>query len=148
MVDSRQGKIFVTRDEGLTYVSYEVDFTPDTIKFQGRGVPDAKEGTNPEHMLGYDQQRQAVLNDCWGVYTSSVCIYTIALIYTSHTCHVFFLKNVVLYYLLCKYLSCPNFYLLSCLLYIAVCHHEFGGDLDTTGEQYQSLLLEIPGCRV
>lgn len=60
MVDGRQGKIFATRDEGLTYVSYELDFAPDTLRFQPRGIPGVKEGTIPQHILGYDQQRQEV----------------------------------------------------------------------------------------
>ena len=60
MVDSRQRKIFVTRDEGETYVGYSLDFTPDDIDFQSRGIPNVLEGSLPEHMLGYEQERQAV----------------------------------------------------------------------------------------
>lgn len=60
MVDARQEKIFVTRDEGVSFVGYDLEFKPDVIRFQGRSVPNVLEGTIPEHILGYDQARQAV----------------------------------------------------------------------------------------
>ena len=60
MVDARQEKIFATRDEGVSYVSYDLEFKPDVIRFQGRGVPNVMEGNIPEHIVGYDRARQAV----------------------------------------------------------------------------------------
>lgn len=60
MADSRQGKIFVTRDEGETYVSYDLDFSPNSIKFQSRSTPKVMEGTIPEHMFGYELDSQSV----------------------------------------------------------------------------------------
>ena len=60
MVDTRQNKIFATRDEGVTFVGYNLNFTPNKIKFQGRTVPRSTEGTLPLHIMGYEIQREAV----------------------------------------------------------------------------------------
>lgn len=58
--DVLQNKIFVTRDQGETFSSYELDFTPNRITFQGRGVPLVTEGDLPLHILGYDDSTQEV----------------------------------------------------------------------------------------
>lgn len=65
--DVLQNKIFVTKDQGETFSSYELDFTPNRITFQGRGVPLVTEGDLPLHILGYDDSTQEVcLYNCVG----------------------------------------------------------------------------------
>lgn len=60
MVDTRQGKIFVTRDEGDSFTGRQLEFTPNNIRFQGLTVPKSSEGTLPEHMMGYEAATQSV----------------------------------------------------------------------------------------
>ena len=60
MVDRLQNKVFVTRDEGVSFTSYDVAFTPSIIKFQGTTVPKSTEGTLPEHILGYETETMSV----------------------------------------------------------------------------------------
>lgn len=63
MVDVRQSKIFVTRDEGISFVGRTLPFTPNRISFQSRSAPNVLEGTTPEHVIGYDQSRQEVCTE-------------------------------------------------------------------------------------
>ena len=60
MVDIRQDKIFVTRDEGVSFVGYDLDFTPDVIRYQKRNAPNVLEGDLPQHVTGYDKSTQEV----------------------------------------------------------------------------------------
>lgn len=60
MADARQGKIFVTRDEGVSFVGHTLPFTPNRLSFQSQRTPNVLEGTIPEHVIGYDQTSQEV----------------------------------------------------------------------------------------
>ena len=60
MADGRQNKIFVTRDEGETFVGYNLNFSPNSIKFQSRSTPKVTEGTIPEHIIGFEINSQSV----------------------------------------------------------------------------------------
>jgi PKD repeat protein len=75
MADTLQNKIFVTRDEGVTFQARNVSFTPNIIRFQGRTVPRAAEGTLPLHIMGYERETLSLyvsrdLGDSW-VYLGS-----------------------------------------------------------------------------
>ena len=52
--------LWVTRDEGETYTSYSLPFTPDGFTFQSRRAPGSNSTTLAEYVLGYDNADKAV----------------------------------------------------------------------------------------
>ena len=64
MADTRQNKIFVTRDEGVTFEGRELDFKPNNIRYQGRTVPNSDKGALSQHIMGYETDTQSVREHC------------------------------------------------------------------------------------
>jgi hypothetical protein len=80
MADTRQNKIFVTRDEGVTFEGRELDFKPNNIRYQGRTVPNSDKGTLSQHIMGYETDTQSLyvskdLGDTWVFMGSNISRY-------------------------------------------------------------------------
>ena len=58
--DIRQNKIYVTRNNGETFESYQLQFTPNLIRFQSRFIVNNDEEDLQNLILGYDRKKQEV----------------------------------------------------------------------------------------
>lgn len=52
--------LWVTKDEGETYTSYTLPFTPDDFTFQSTRAPGSDSETLSQYLLGYDSAQQTV----------------------------------------------------------------------------------------
>ena len=97
MADTRQNKIFVTRDEGVTFEGRELDFKPNNIRYQGRTVPNSDKGTLSQHIMGYETDTQSVREHCLSMNIASLLAsWVIASRLTSHKYkHVFHCLSIV-----------------------------------------------------
>ena len=59
-VDQIHRKLYVTRDEGETYSTYEVKFDVDDITFQPKTAEHSVDPPYNEYILAYDETNQSV----------------------------------------------------------------------------------------
>ena len=64
MMDRINQRLWVTTDEGETYNSYPVSFTPDRLIFQSTLAPGSLEGSLALHVLAYDAAARGVSASC------------------------------------------------------------------------------------